>query len=611
MTPSLISTGGPLKGNCYTLAQPEISIGRVSSNDISIENLSVSRRHCVISRAGAAFRIRDLDSHNGTFVNGSPVSEHLLNDGDRIDIGECAFVFRMRVAAPSASDAVRMGAPATARTEAHTVFAPNAPLAREASALMRVSEIARLIQSLYRARGDERKPRESELFGVIFELIPSDRGAVVLRDQFSGEPEPLAGFDRNPSAHGPIMLDPAVAEGVFEAGRAIIGGGGEESWIAAPIVGLSDADEPCGFLWLAASGASRRFIDSDLQMITALAGIVWLALDNARHVEALESENQQLRSERNIEHSMIGDSPGMQKVLRFVARVAKGNSTVLIRGESGTGKELVARAIHRNSPRADKSFIAINCAAITETLLESELFGYEKGAFTGAYTQKKGKIEASDGGTLFLDEIGEMAPPLQAKLLRVLQEHEFERVGGTRTVRVDLRLIAATNRDLEAAIREAHFRSDLFYRLNVVSIDVPPLRERRDDIPQLAAWFAEKFGRAAGRKVTGLSREARSHVMNYSWPGNVRELENAMERAVVLGSSDVITLDDLPDAVLESGPSAASSGKYHDELKQTKKRLIQDALEKSAGNFTEAAKLLGVHPNYLHRLATNLDMRRR
>jgi Nif-specific regulatory protein len=473
---------------------------------------------------------------------------------------------------------------------------------------MRVSEIAGLVQSLYRARGERRKPIEASLFGLIFELVPSDRGALVLRDPFSGELEPLGGFDRDPTP-GPIALDPTIGETVFLEGKAIRGGPGE-NWIAAPIPGSPGSEAPAGFLWLAAASSSRRFIDSDLQMMTALAGIAGLALDNARHFERLESENQQLRSEMNIEHSMIGDSPAMQKVLHFIGRVAPGNSTVLIRGESGTGKELVARAIHRNSARADKPFVAINCAAIAESLLESELFGYEKGAFTGAFGQKKGRIEAADGGTLFLDEIGELAPALQAKLLRVLQEHEFERVGGTRPIRVDLRLIAATNRDLEAAMKEARFRTDLYYRLNVVSIDIPPLRERRDDIPQLAAWFAEKFSREAGRRVTGLSRQARNYVMNYSWPGNVRELENAIERAVVLGSSELICPDDLPDAVLEAAPSE-SSGRYHDALKQTKKKLIQDALEKCGGNFTEAAKLLGVHPNYLHRLATNLQMRRK
>jgi len=335
-----------------------------------------------------------------------------------------------------------------------------------------------------------------------------------------------------------------------------------------------------------------------------------LALENARRVETLESENRRLRLEISPESSIVGDGPQMQKVFRFIAKVAPGNSTVLIRGESGTGKELVARAIHRNSPRTDGPFQAINCAALTETLLESELFGYEKGAFTGAAQQRKGRIEVASGGTLFLDEIGELAPTLQAKLLRVLQEHEFERVGGTKAIHVDIRLVAATNRDLEAAIKDGIFRRDLYYRLNVVSVELPPLRERRDDIPALAMWFAEKYGRGAGRRVNGISREARDCLLSYSWPGNVRELENAIERAVVLGSTDLITPDDLPEAVLEGGGAGELPGSYHATIKHTKKRLIQDALDKAGGNFTEAARLLGVHPNYLHRLATNLQMRR-
>jgi Nif-specific regulatory protein len=335
-----------------------------------------------------------------------------------------------------------------------------------------------------------------------------------------------------------------------------------------------------------------------------------LAIESARNLESLENENRRLRSEINPEHSMVGEGSQMQKVFRFIAKVAPGNSTVLIRGESGTGKELVARAIHRNSPRADGPFQAINCAALTESLLESELFGYEKGAFTGAAAQRKGRMEAAAGGTLFLDEVGELAPALQAKLLRVLQEHEFERVGGTKPIKVDIRVIAATNRDLEEAIKDGSFRRDLYYRLNVVSVELPPLRERRDDIPVLAAWFADKYSRAASRRISGFSKEAHSCLLNYPWPGNVRELENAIERAVVLGSSDVIAPDDLPEAVLEGVESGELPGSYHAAIRQTKKRLIQDALDKTGGNFTEAARLLGVHPNYLHRLVTNLQMRR-
>jgi Nif-specific regulatory protein len=308
---------------------------------------------------------------------------------------------------------------------------------------------------------------------------------------------------------------------------------------------------------------------------------------------------------------MVGDSSRMHDVYQFISKVAATDSTVLIRGESGTGKELVARAIHRNSKRASKPFVAINCAALTEALLESELFGHERGAFTGAITQKKGKIEVADGGTLFLDEIGELALPLQAKLLRVLQEREFERVGGTRPIKVDIRLIAASNRNLDEAVKQNLYRQDLFFRLNVVSIVLPPLRERREDIPLLAMHFVEKYSKQVNRTVLGISPEVHTLLKQYDWPGNVRELQNALERAVVLGSSERIRPEDLPEGVVETNaPSHASLLRYHDAVNSVKRELILKAIEQAGGNFTEAAKLLDLHPNYLHRLVKNMDLRK-
>jgi Nif-specific regulatory protein len=304
----------------------------------------------------------------------------------------------------------------------------------------------------------------------------------------------------------------------------------------------------------------------------------------------------------------------MRQVYRRIARVAPTDSTALITGESGTGKELVARAIHVNSPRAERPFVAINCAAITETLLESELFGHERGAFTGAVVQKKGKLEIAEGGTVFLDEIGELSLALQAKLLRVLQNREFERVGGTKAVRVDFRLIAATNRDLEAAIESGAFRRDLYYRLNVVTLTMPPLRERRDDIPLLASCFARRHSDKAKRQVEGVAPDALACLTAYDWPGNVRELENAIEHAVVLGADRLIGPDDLPDAIVESGASApattgSSTLQFHEAVKEHKRALILKAVEQGGGNYNAAARLLGLHPNYLHRLIKNLQMK--
>mgnify|MGYP003286349336 CR=1 FL=1 len=254
--------------------------------------------------------------------------------------------------------------------------------------------------------------------------------------------------------------------------------------------------------------------------------------------------------------------------------------------------------------------VSLNCPALSPQLMESELFGHERGSFTGALVQKKGRLEIADGGTVFLDEIGELSPSLQVKLLRVLQEREFERVGGTRSLKVDIRLVTATNKDLERAVSEGSFRQDLYYRLNVVSLEMPPLRERQEDIPLLASYFAAKYAEKCKRRVTGISPEAQKRLTDYDWPGNVRELENAMERAVVLGTTERILPEDLPESLLESQKSEAEAATgYHEAVAETKKQIILDAMQQSKGNYTEAAKILGVHPNYLHRLIRNLNLK--
>jgi Nif-specific regulatory protein len=255
--------------------------------------------------------------------------------------------------------------------------------------------------------------------------------------------------------------------------------------------------------------------------------------------------------------------------------------------------------------------MAVNCAALTDALLESELFGHEKGAFTGAFAQKKGRLEVAAGGTVFLDEIGEMPLQLQAKLLRVLQERQMERVGGTQPIKLDIRLIAATNRNLEEEVRAGRFRQDLYYRLNVVTLKTPPLRERQGDIPALAMRFASKFGAQCGRRITGISPEAEAYLMHYSWPGNIRELENALECAAVLGSSDIIQLEDLPESVREIAQPAevARAPGLQDAVDRAKREAIAQAFQQAKNDHTGAARLLGVHPNYLYRLMRTLGMR--
>ncbi len=310
-----------------------------------------------------------------------------------------------------------------------------------------------------------------------------------------------------------------------------------------------------------------------------------------------------------FEHDLVGSSAPMQQLYALLAKVAAADCTVVLRGESGTGKELAARAIHRNSSRAARPFVAVSCAALAPSLIESELFGHEKGAFTGAHARKPGKLEGAEGGTLLLDEVGELPLPLQAKLLRVLQEREFERVGGTEPVQVDIRLIAATHRDLKSECEGGRFREDLFYRLNVVSITLPPLRERREDIPLLVRHFAAKY--AAGRRPgLEISPEAWAYLVNYDWPGNVRELENAIESAVVLGAGYQILPADLPEAVRERCSRChARPDDIREALKLEKRERVLEAMRRSRGNYVEAAGLLGIHPNSLHRLVRKLGLR--
>jgi two-component system NtrC family response regulator len=321
-----------------------------------------------------------------------------------------------------------------------------------------------------------------------------------------------------------------------------------------------------------------------------------------RERQRLVAENRELRlalSERHRVEGIIGESGRMQEVLSLVHRVAGSDATVLIQGESGTGKELIARAIHHASPRAAGPLVKVNCAALPETLLETELFGHEKGAFTGAVAARQGRFELAHGGTLFLDEIGDLPLHLQVKLLRVLQEREFERVGSSRPIAVDVRLIAATHRDLMALVKTGGFRDDLYYRINVVTIVVPPLRERREDIPALIDHFVRSFAQANRKPIVGLTREARELLLRYDYPGNVRELENLVERAVVLTRDDVIGRADLPLTLQESTTDAAETAGLTAAVEGLERRLIREALARADGVQTRAAEALGISERVL------------
>ncbi len=356
---------------------------------------------------------------------------------------------------------------------------------------------------------------------------------------------------------------------------------------------LTDFDKSIIVLLLTAHGTVDSAVDA-----LRLGAFDYLQKPYDRE-KLLETISRALNKLTNLDAEIVSGSPEMDKVKKMILKVAKSNSTVLIRGESGTGKELLARSIHNNSLRTDQIFQAVNCAAIPENLLESELFGHEKGSFTGAVNEKKGLFEVADGGTLFLDEIGELDISLQAKILRALQEKQIRRVGGTREINTDVRVVAATNRDLLSMTKEGSFREDLYYRLNVLSIEIPPLRERRSDVALLMEYFIKKHTRSSNRKIS-LTPEARRIFEDYSYPGNVRQLESAIERAILLCENDTITIDDLPPEMTQgSRPSSASNDlvKLPPEgvnFEDVERSLIMQAMDRTDNNITKSAKLLGL-----------------
>jgi Nif-specific regulatory protein len=493
------------------------------------------------------------------------------------------------------------------RPEALAALPQSTRLSRNLSVLLRIST------AVGSMRDEELLPWQ--LLGMVFDVVPAERGAILLTEEDSQELRSQAAWDRMGGPNEPVHVNHSIVRRALQDGVSILenersagsDAGGTRSVLCTPLVG---AGRPLGILYLDTVNPETAFNQDDLQLVSAIASLAALGIENARQFARLGLENQRLRAEISLTHDMVGSSARMREVYQFIERVALSDSTVLIHGESGTGKELAARAIHKNSPRKNQPFVALNCAALTETLMESELFGHEKGAFTSAVNLKKGYLEVAEGGTIFLDEIGELSPLLQAKLLRVLQEREFARVGGTQPIKINVRFLAATNRDLQRAVREEKFRADLYHRLNVISITLPALRERPEDIPMLAEHFVERHAKKCKREVKGLSEQARVCLMQYDWPGNIRELENAMERAVVVGCSEWIVPEDLPDTLLEAGnANAPAPAKYHEAVRKLKKALIQSALEQAGGNITEAARQLGVHGNYLHRLMRNLDLR--
>jgi Nif-specific regulatory protein len=655
MIPKLISISGPLEGTIFSITDADVTIGRGPSNSICIADPLLSRQHCRITREGDMFNLHDLGSFNGTFVNGVPIKEQAIAHRDLIKTGDSILLFICHEESDSESGPDSGADPGRVRfaeddpamqstiflrredslyfnaLKGQTDLPPTARTARNFRALLQIGLEINAIRDL--------ETLQRRLLELIFTVTPAERGAILLADSGAEDFASVFGLHRSGRQEKSVSVSRSIAQRVMREGVGVLSAGvaDDASLQSAQAVGATAVAAPLitsaevfGVVYLEMTGPSAGFDSDHLQLVTAICNLAAVALDTARYVERLSNETKRLQDELNFDRTMIAESAPMKEVRAFIAKVAPTDSTVLIRGESGTGKEMVARAIHLNSPRAKLPFIAINCAVLPENLIESELFGHEKGAFTGAIAQKKGKFELADGGTVFLDEIGELAPKLQAKLLRVLQENEFERVGGLRPLKLNARLIAATNKDLDAAIQSREFREDLFFRLNVLALTMPPLRLRREDIPLLADYFVTKYAAKCQRRIKGVTAAARSCLERYDWPGNVRELDSAIQRAVVMAATEFITPEDLPDDVLESeaadaGASAtpapedqkvitaviAPAPKYHDAVREAKKQVIINAIEQASGNYVEAARLLGLHPNNLYRLIRNLNLKSR
>jgi Nif-specific regulatory protein len=615
------------------------TVGRAPDNRIVLRDDLCSRYHAEVVQDPAGWAVRDLGSLNGTSVNEERVKREVaLRPQDAVRFGRSVMLFvetldqlpdlppgpaRPPGHAEGLEITRRLGRtkylahPPTPPAEATIQAPPGVAVSPEAAR----SATAAALSVLYKLALDMAEAQtQADLADLAIDALLRGTPAevvAVLAVKDGRELEPVAyrygGRDDARATYHKVsqfvsqevlsgkqaILAEDVARDAHLRNRESLAELRATSLICAPV--LADG-QTLGLVHLYRTGAGPRLNADDLEFALAVAhqlGVVWHRL---RRQAGLTIENQALRDQLRLESELVGRSPALKLVEEQAARVAATRATVLIRGESGVGKELVARAIHFNSPRKDAAFVTLNCAALTETLLESELFGHEKGAFTGATERMIGKFEAADGGTIFLDEIGEMAPGTQAKFLRVLEGQPFERVGGNTPIKVDVRVVAATNRPLEDGIRAGTFRKDLYFRLQVVQIEVPPLRDRSEDVAVIADHFLKRFARETGRKVKGFTPVALRKLESYHWPGNVRELRNVVERAVALGTGAVIDEADIWLSPLEAGGALTPPEGFEPvSLDDLEKRHILRTLEHTDWNKSQAAAILGIERSTLDR----------
>jgi Nif-specific regulatory protein len=616
-------------GDVFPLpAGARCTLGRAATNRVVLKDELCSREHAEVFRNDGHWFVRDLGSLNGTRLNNQTVTEErALEPKDEIHVGRTRLVFVEDM--QQLPDLPRSGKPAeqppairkrVAETRflkpLDTVVDGQTTVLQPAESVQRVE---RDLARLYRLALDMGSAATTdELVKIVLDgllgAIPADVGAILALGE-GRDLDLLAYRHRDPTVQTYHKVSQFVSSEVLATHEAILAedvARDEDlskreslaelkatSLICAPI---QFGDQVLGLIHLYCITRERILDTDDLEFASAVARQLGASLHQLRVQASLESQNIALRSQLQVESDLVGESKVVQEIESQIGRVAPTQATVLVRGESGSGKELVARAIHFSSPRKGGPFITLNCAALTETLLESELFGHERGAFTGATEKMVGKFEAADKGTIFLDEIGEMTLGTQAKFLRVLEGHPFERVGGNTPIKVNVRVVAATNQPLEQNVRAGTFRRDLFFRLQVVEIRVPPLRDRPGDVSILAEHFLKRFVRETGRRIKGFTPAALTKLREYEWPGNVRELRNVIERAVALGTSPVIDVDDVWLSSIDSDLLRPAETIYQPvSLEDMEKDHILRTLNHTDWNKSRAAEILGIERSTLDR----------
>jgi Nif-specific regulatory protein len=567
----------------YHIYKKITSLGKGEEVDVALPDPLLADTHAHIHFDGRDFNIAVVDRDGEIYVNGRRRTKHRLSQEDRIRIGSAELEFSL------------YDEPVTDDTAARTMA--------ELNSYKRLFEFSQKLMASY-----DLPTLLDQLLDVVVQVTNADKGFIVLME--SGEPvvKVARNLRRETISDAVSHLSDSILAKVVETRKALIVSDALSDaqfknslsvmnlkLTSVMCVPLLERGNLIGVIYVGNDNVRQLFDEPALEILTIFASQASLLVRNALLVNELQLDNRSLqeRIERMRFGEILGSAPSMQEVFRKVQKVAGTDITVLVTGETGTGKELIAAAIHEKSPRARGPFVKLHCAALAESILESELFGHERGSFTGATTRRDGRFFQANGGTLFLDEIGEISPALQVKLLRFLQEHQFERVGGNDTISVDVRIIAATNRDLRQMIADGRFREDLYYRLNVINIEMPALRDRPSDVPLLAMHFLQKYATENGKAITGFTDETLDRLSSYSWPGNVRELENVIERAVVLGLGPHITGAELPPNLIAAKGAAAIQipGSTLDAIER---HAITKTLEATGGSTSRAAEILGI-----------------